>query len=104
MRLNLKTNQIYLKQVYLVKNMMSIPYQKIDYKKIILVTTFFGGFTMFFTFSIVFRLKQPFHVDNKMKRLDIMQCMFKKKFFWAYKAFIKIQTFKKGVVLWCFVD
>jgi hypothetical protein len=65
------------------------------------VTTNFGGFSVFFTFSIVFRLKQPLHVEGKMKKLNIIQCMFNKKFFWACKAFIKIQTFKKGVILWC---
>jgi hypothetical protein len=61
--------------------------KNIDYKKIILVTAIFGGFSVFSTFSIVFRLKQPFHVDGKMKRLGIMQCMFNNKFVLGLSSF-----------------
>lgn len=48
-----------------------------------------------FTFSIVFRLKQPLHVEGKMKRLDIIQCVFKKSFFGLIKLSLKFELLRK---------
>jgi len=46
-----KANQIYLKQEKIIQNVMSIHYQKINYKKIIHVITILGGVNVFSPFN-----------------------------------------------------
>jgi fluoride ion exporter CrcB/FEX len=47
-----KANQIYFKQAKIIQDVMSIHYQKINYRKIICATTILGGLNVFSPFSI----------------------------------------------------